>query len=217
MTSSVTQIELSPVRDVRTDDTTLTVELADGRSIRTPMAWYPRLAYGTAQERANWRPIADGEGIHWPDLDEDISIEGLLAGRRSGEGAASLKRWTAIQDQLRRMPADLRGLRREVLLTGKLPLKELVRRVWSTIEAYDSEPGDWSVGVVADPFDHLSQHHMNESSACAVYQAESANDASKAKSEVISRGARESASESVPDDAAYVCIFSEGTSKTDAE
>jgi len=72
---------------------TLVVDLVDGRTISVPVAWYPRLAHGTAAERANWRFIAEGEGIHWPDLDEDLSTEGLLAGRRSGETQASLQRW----------------------------------------------------------------------------------------------------------------------------
>lgn len=72
---------------------TLVVDLVDGRTISVPVAWYPRLAHGTAAERGHWRFIGEGEGIHWPDLDEDISIEGLLAGRRSGETQASLARW----------------------------------------------------------------------------------------------------------------------------
>ena len=72
---------------------TLVVDLVDGRTISVPVAWYPRLAHGTAAERANWRFIGEGEGIHWPDLDEDLSTEGLLARRRSGETQASLQRW----------------------------------------------------------------------------------------------------------------------------
>ena len=72
---------------------TLVVDLVDGRTISVPVAWYPRLAHGTLAERAHWRFIGEGEGIHWPDLDEDLSIEGLLAGRRSGETQASLQRW----------------------------------------------------------------------------------------------------------------------------
>jgi hypothetical protein len=71
----------------------LSVDLADGRTITAPLAWFPRLAHGTAAERANWRLIGCGAGIHWPDLDEDISVESLLAGRRSGETQESLRRW----------------------------------------------------------------------------------------------------------------------------
>jgi hypothetical protein len=71
----------------------LGVEMIDGRTITVPLTWYPRLAHGTPAERANWRLIGEGDGLHWPDLDEDISVEGLLAGRRSGETQASLRRW----------------------------------------------------------------------------------------------------------------------------
>ena len=71
----------------------LDVELADGRSISVPLAWYPRLIHATADERAHFRFIGGGEGIHWPDLDEDISVEGIVAGRPSGESPQSLQRW----------------------------------------------------------------------------------------------------------------------------
>ncbi|MBV9008137.1 MAG: DUF2442 domain-containing protein [Verrucomicrobia bacterium] len=79
--------------DVRVSDDTLSVELADGRSVSVPLAWYPRLLHGTLSERSNYRLIGGGEGIHWPALDEDISVEGLLAGRASGERGESLRRW----------------------------------------------------------------------------------------------------------------------------
>ena len=79
--------------DAAVDDDTLRVDLSDGRTIAVPLAWYPRLAHGSAAERDNWRLIADGEGLHWPDFDEDISVAGLLAGRRSAESSASLQRW----------------------------------------------------------------------------------------------------------------------------
>ena len=78
---------------VSVTENTLVVDLVDGRTITVPLTWYPRLAYGTPAERVRWRFIGDGEGIHWPDLDEDLSVEGLLAGRRSGETQASLQRW----------------------------------------------------------------------------------------------------------------------------
>jgi hypothetical protein len=73
----------------------LRVELADGRSISVPLTWYPRLLHGTAEERTRFRFIGTGEGIHWPDLDEDISVEGIVAGRPSGESQPSLQRWLA--------------------------------------------------------------------------------------------------------------------------
>ena len=80
---------------VAVTDDTLTVELTDGRSISAPLAWYPRLLHASAAERRNWQLIARGEGIHWPDVDEDISVASLIAGRPSAESAASLQRWLA--------------------------------------------------------------------------------------------------------------------------
>ena len=77
------------------DEDTLTVELDDGRTVSVPVAWYPRLFYANKEERANWRLIGKGNGIHWELVDEDISVEGLLAGRPSGESQASLKKWLA--------------------------------------------------------------------------------------------------------------------------
>lgn len=80
---------------VQVGDDALRVTLTDGRVISVPLNWYPRLLHASGAERSNWRLIADGIGIHWPDIDEDISIEGLLAGRPSRESDASLKRWLA--------------------------------------------------------------------------------------------------------------------------
>ena len=71
----------------------MTAELSDGRTISVPLAWYPRLMHATPDERSKWELIGGGQGIHWPDLDEDISIEGLLAGRKSGESRQSFKQW----------------------------------------------------------------------------------------------------------------------------
>jgi len=73
----------------------LAVDLADGRSIQIPLSWYPRLFYASQSERRNFRLLGDGYAIEWPDLDEHIGIEGLLAGRHSGESQKSLKRWLA--------------------------------------------------------------------------------------------------------------------------
>jgi hypothetical protein len=80
------------VNVVVTDDT-LAVDLEDGRSISAPIGWYPRLAYGTLAERANYRLSGAGYGIYWPDLDEDIGVEGLLLGKKSLESPASFERW----------------------------------------------------------------------------------------------------------------------------
>lgn len=77
------------------DDETLTFQLADGREVSAPLAWYPRLLHGTSRERQRWRLIGDGEGVHWPELDEDISVENLLRGEPSGESQVSFKKWLA--------------------------------------------------------------------------------------------------------------------------
>jgi hypothetical protein len=78
---------------VSVNDDSLGVDLSDGRSITVPIAWFPRLAHGSQAERAKWRLIGKGSGIHWPDLDEDVSVESLLAGRMSEESPESLERW----------------------------------------------------------------------------------------------------------------------------
>jgi Protein of unknown function (DUF2442) len=95
MSTSETQLKEATAQRVRIDEDALTVDLSDGRTIAVPLAWFPRLLNGTAAERANWRLIGAGEGIHWPDLDEDIRIASLLAGRRSSETGESLRRWLA--------------------------------------------------------------------------------------------------------------------------
>ena len=84
--------------EVTVTDDTLTAELADGRTISVPLAWYPRLVHATQQERDNWRLIGGGRGIHWPDLDEDLSVEGLVIGQPSGEGQRSFKRWLEAKE-----------------------------------------------------------------------------------------------------------------------
>jgi len=84
--------DLSAV-DVRVTADTLAVTLSDGRMVAAPLAWFPRLMAGTPRERSAWRLIGGGEGIHWEHLDEDVSVEGLLAGRGSQESPKSLQRW----------------------------------------------------------------------------------------------------------------------------
>jgi hypothetical protein len=93
MTSSLTEIAVPVATNVLVTDDTLTVDLSDGRTISAPLAWYPRLVHGTQEERSDWRLIGRGEGIHWPKLDDDISVEGLIAGKPSGESQRSLAKW----------------------------------------------------------------------------------------------------------------------------
>jgi hypothetical protein len=84
--------------DVRVTEHTLAVKLSDGRSVSAPVVWFPRLVHGTREERNNW-DIGSGIGIHWPDLDEDISVEGLLTGGPSRESGRSLQRWLDSRKQ----------------------------------------------------------------------------------------------------------------------
>ena len=93
MVVSTVDLEVSEAVGVEVADGALTTTLADGRAIVAPLAWFPRLLHATPDERRNWRLIGGGVGIHWPDLDEDVSVEGLLAGRPSREGSESFQRW----------------------------------------------------------------------------------------------------------------------------
>jgi len=86
-------IEVPNAEGVTITEDTLSVDLSDGRTIAVLLTWFPRLVHATPKERNNWRLIAKGQGIHWEDIDEDISVEGLLAGKPSGENQASLKKW----------------------------------------------------------------------------------------------------------------------------
>jgi len=95
VTISVMEIEIPNAEKVKVTEDTLSVDLSDGRTISVPLGWFPRLVHATKKERNNWRLIGKGQGIHWPDIDEDISIEGLLAGRPSGESQKSFKKWLA--------------------------------------------------------------------------------------------------------------------------
>ncbi len=92
--------------DVSIDNVEIAVDLLDGRTIIVPLVWYPRLVHGTGKERKNWRLIGRGEGIHWPDLDEDISVQNLLAGQPSGESQRSFQRW--LEARSRRKPRKSR-------------------------------------------------------------------------------------------------------------
>jgi Protein of unknown function (DUF2442) len=87
-------------QSVQFSEDSITVYLDDGRAISVPVAWYPRLMHGTNEERSNYQLIGDGEGIHWSDLDEDVSVEGLLAGKRSAESDTSLARWLKNRNKL---------------------------------------------------------------------------------------------------------------------
>jgi hypothetical protein len=95
MSSSVVEPREALAAHVEVSEDTLSVELTDGRTIAAPLAWYPRLAHASAEERASWRLLGGGRGIHWPMLDEDISVANLLAGQPSAESQSSFKKWLA--------------------------------------------------------------------------------------------------------------------------
>ena len=106
MSFSVTEVGVPLAERVDVTEDTLTADLSDGRTISVPLAWYPRLVHATPTERRNWRLIGGGVGIHWPDLDEDVSVEGLLAGRPSGESQRSFKRWLEAKRATRGVNAE---------------------------------------------------------------------------------------------------------------
>lgn len=94
MTSSTIELLTIPlIQKVTITDDTLSVDLSDGRTISVPLAWYPRLLNGSILERNDYRLIADGSGIHWHQLDEDISLKNLILGQPSGESQTSFQRW----------------------------------------------------------------------------------------------------------------------------
>jgi hypothetical protein len=93
MASSTVDMEVPDATVVEVMEDELRVALSDGRTISVPLTWFPRLVHATEAERGDFRLIGRGQGIHWEDLDEDISVEGLLAGRPSAESQASLKTW----------------------------------------------------------------------------------------------------------------------------
>ena len=102
MNSLVVEIEEARAQLVTVSEDSLVVDLVDGRTIIAPLVWYPRLWHGTPEERGHFEIIGDGSIIHWPDLDEDLSVAGLLAGRRSGESPQSLKKYLASRKGKRR-------------------------------------------------------------------------------------------------------------------
>ena len=94
----------SSARKVTVSRDSLIVDLRDGRTIVVPLCWYPRLLHGTQPERKRWRLIGRGAGVHWPDLDEDVSVQGLLAGHASSESVSSLRKWLKSRAVLKKDP-----------------------------------------------------------------------------------------------------------------
>jgi len=106
MLSAAVTLILPRAVNVTVTEDTLSVDLDDGRTISVPIGWYPRLAHGTQAERAHYEISGAGYGIHWPELDEDIGVEGLLLGKRSAESPASFERWLRRRDSTEQARVD---------------------------------------------------------------------------------------------------------------
>ncbi len=101
MTDSAVDAAVARATAVAFSGDKLTLQLVDGRSLSVPITWSPRLAHATPAEREHWRLIADGQGIQWPDLDEDISVRHLLEGRKSAESEKSINQWLNARNKTR--------------------------------------------------------------------------------------------------------------------
>jgi hypothetical protein len=131
MSSSPADGKPGLVQKVNVSDDFLTVDLTDGRTVSVPTNWFPRLSHGSEAERRNWRLIGRGEGIHWPDLDEDISVESLLAGRADCPGDSNAREafframWPLLRSQglVPEMEDDLDPVRRWERLKFSHPAK----------------------------------------------------------------------------------------------
>jgi len=93
MSSSAVETQEARAQSIKVTDEALSADLVDGRTIVVPLTWFPRLKSGSLEERTNFEIIGDGRYIHWPDLDEDLTVAGLLEGRPSGESPESVRRW----------------------------------------------------------------------------------------------------------------------------
>jgi hypothetical protein len=139
MSASKGEVHAVVATSVSINGEALTLDLSDGRVIAVPIGWFPRLVHATSLEWSNWRWIGKGIGVHWPDLDEDISVESLLAGRKSNENAESLTRWLKNRGAKVQM-----GIRETTLVEGAskqgvlIPFNELVQR--RHLQADQSQP-----------------------------------------------------------------------------
>jgi hypothetical protein len=102
MSSSVAEINEARAKAISLSEEALTVDLSDGRTIIVPLVWFPRLWAGTQTERNHYEIFGEGGYIHWPDLDEDLRVQGLLAGKKSGESQTSLRNWLASREKIQR-------------------------------------------------------------------------------------------------------------------
>jgi hypothetical protein len=110
MSTSTVEIEVPSALNVAVTPDTLSVDLSDGRTISVPLGWFPRLLHATSAERKKWRLIGKGEGIHWESIDEDVSVEGLLAGKPSAESQASFRKWLLRRSEKRPNTGNRRSM-----------------------------------------------------------------------------------------------------------
>ncbi len=127
MSSSIVEMQEARAQSARLTDEALTVDLVDGRTIIVPLVWFPRLWHGTPRERNHFEILGDGAYIHWPDLDEDLTVGGLLAGRRSGESPQSLRKWLESRKRQQR-GADEGPSNKRMQPTRQKPAAQLMRR-----------------------------------------------------------------------------------------
>ena len=146
----------------RVTDDELIVELEDGRTVAVPVAWFPRLAHGTADERRTVE--VSPMGLHWPALDEDIETRALLLGYGSGEGSGSFQKWLRVQGELRRV-GDYSWLRRDALSAGPCDAVTIVGDVRRAMGGYDDPPSAWHFAADADPFARLRRLGVDEDCA----------------------------------------------------
>ena len=147
MSISAVETKIPNAVSVRVSRKALSVKLNDGRTVSIPVNQYPRLAYATKRERDNWRIIGQGHGIHWEDVDEDISVDGLLAGRRSGESTVSLMRWLMTRRRFDPWVGEGYGQKNGLALPAKLLLlgeSHYRDRNW---EEWDEQP---TMGVIRE-------------------------------------------------------------------
>ena len=123
MSSLTVETQEARARSAKLTAEGLTVDLVDGRTIIVPLVWFPRLWHGTAQERNHFEIFGDGAYLHWPDLDEDLTVAGLLAGRRSGESIESLRKWTDSRKRKQRGASHEEPSNKRLQATRQKPVR----------------------------------------------------------------------------------------------
>ena len=164
MSSSTVETPEALATLVEVSEETLSVELSDGRTIAAPIAWYPRLEHATAEERNSWRLIGGGRGVHWPEIDEDISVANLLAGQSSMESQSSFKKWLANRAKPGRSPeqSPATGFGRPSVPVAIMRIREdptWVRAIQAGVTALHDAHGSRGWFDSHDLINWLNDHH----------------------------------------------------------